>query len=69
MFNNIQIIVKPADKRHRAYKRMLSARLHRGFQMTRSPKKEVYQQAQQQETRLNVSSGEDAFLEMPNALN
>ncbi len=68
MFNDVLVTVKPADKRHRTYKHTISARLHRGFQMFRSPKKEeglgrskvtVYQQA----PLLNISSGEDAFLE------
>ena len=68
MFNSIPITVKPADKHRRAYKRVITARLFRGFQMFRSPKKDkgldrsnatIYQQL----PLLNVSSGEDAFLE------
>lgn len=68
MFTNILVTVKPADKTRRAYKRMISARLHRGFHMSRSPKARVVQDLsemkvyQQQQPLLNVSSGEDAFI-------
>lgn len=68
MFTNVLVTVKPADKTRRAYKHMVSARLYRGFHMSRSPKARVVQDLsetkiyQQQQPLLNVSSGEDAFI-------
>lgn len=74
MFTNVLVIVKPADKTRRTYKRMISARLHRGFYMSRSLKARVVQdlsetkvvpdteRVYQQQPLLNVSSGEDAFI-------
>lgn len=62
MFNNVLVTVKSADKTRRAYKRMISARLHRGFHMFPSPVKVYQQEAALATKRLNVSSGEDAFI-------
>jgi hypothetical protein len=70
MFTNILVTVKPTDKHHRAYKRVISARLHRGFQMLWLPgrKGQVLEREQKnyqqltQDTRLNIASGEDCFV-------